>query len=98
MLTVIGSFSWATYACLHTVQRTGVAEALGMLDRLLDKINFSDPAVLKLLREARPPEQTLEQLESSLLSEQTQTSTTMGRSISRPCKLGAQGLQIRGLA
>ncbi|KAI4148898.1 MAG: hypothetical protein LQ341_001454 [Variospora aurantia] len=61
---------WATYACLHTVNEQEFAEALGMLDRLLDKINFSDPAVLKLLREARPPEQTLEQLESGLLSEQ----------------------------
>ncbi|KAI4086964.1 MAG: hypothetical protein LQ344_007133 [Seirophora lacunosa] len=61
---------WATYACLHTVNEQEFAEALGMLDRLLEKTNFSDPAVVKLLREARPPEQTLEQLESGLLSEQ----------------------------
>lgn len=45
---------WATYACLHTVNEQEFAETLGMLDRLLDKINFSDPAVLKLLREAKP--------------------------------------------
>ncbi|KAL8719005.1 MAG: hypothetical protein Q9225_003925 [Loekoesia sp. 1 TL-2023] len=45
---------WATCACLHTINEQEFAEALGMLDRLLDKINLSDPAVLKLLKEAKP--------------------------------------------
>ncbi|KAL8834282.1 MAG: hypothetical protein Q9170_003827 [Blastenia crenularia] len=45
---------WATCACLHTINEPEFAEALGMLDRLLDKINLSDPAVLKLLKEAKP--------------------------------------------
>ncbi|KAL8944905.1 MAG: hypothetical protein Q9211_000436 [Gyalolechia sp. 1 TL-2023] len=45
---------WATCACLHTTNEQEFVEALGMLDRLLDKIDLSDPAVLKLLKEAKP--------------------------------------------
>ncbi|KAL8940675.1 MAG: hypothetical protein Q9216_002697 [Gyalolechia sp. 2 TL-2023] len=45
---------WATCACLHTINEQEFVEALGMLDRLLDKINLSSPAVLKLLKEAKP--------------------------------------------
>ncbi|KAL8807273.1 MAG: hypothetical protein Q9182_000778 [Xanthomendoza sp. 2 TL-2023] len=46
---------WATCACLHTVHEQEFAETLGMLERLLAKIDLSDPAVIKLLREAKPP-------------------------------------------
>ncbi|KAL8731614.1 MAG: hypothetical protein Q9166_003302 [cf. Caloplaca sp. 2 TL-2023] len=45
---------WATCACLHTIHEQEFVETLGMLDRLLLKIDLSDPAVLKLLREAKP--------------------------------------------
>lgn len=67
---------WATYACLHTVNEQEFVETLGMLDRLLDKINFSDPAVLRLLKEAKPPEQPEaenEQPRSGPLSEQSRS-------------------------
>ncbi|KAL8699231.1 MAG: hypothetical protein Q9224_001505 [Gallowayella concinna] len=46
---------WATCACLHTAHEQEFAETLGMLERLLAKIDLSDPAVIKLLREAKPP-------------------------------------------
>ena len=45
---------WATCACLHTINEREFAETLGMLERLLEKIDLSDPAVLKLLKEAKP--------------------------------------------
>ncbi|KAI4200372.1 MAG: hypothetical protein LQ346_002382 [Caloplaca aetnensis] len=66
---------WATYACLHTVNEQEYVETMGMLDRLLDKINFSDPAVLKLLKEAKPPatssEKVMDPSTSGLPSEQS---------------------------
>ncbi|KAL9596328.1 MAG: hypothetical protein Q9219_005882 [cf. Caloplaca sp. 3 TL-2023] len=45
---------WATCACLHTINEQEFIEALGMLERLLDKIDFSNPAVLKILKDAKP--------------------------------------------
>lgn len=45
---------WATCACLHTIHEQEFAETLGMLERLLDKIDLSDHATLKILREAKP--------------------------------------------
>ena len=45
---------WATCACLHTIHEQEFVESLGMLSRLLDKLDLNDPAVLKILREARP--------------------------------------------
>ena len=45
---------WATCACLDTTNEREFFETLGMLDGLLDKINFSDPAVIRLLRDAKP--------------------------------------------
>ncbi|KAL8694816.1 MAG: hypothetical protein Q9218_000575 [Villophora microphyllina] len=45
---------WATCACLHTMHEQEFLATLGMLDALLDKIDLSDPAVLRLLNEAKP--------------------------------------------
>lgn len=45
---------WATCACLGTIYEREFAETLGMLDRLLQKIDLSDPAVIKLLKDAKP--------------------------------------------
>ncbi|KAL8928899.1 MAG: hypothetical protein Q9172_000737 [Xanthocarpia lactea] len=45
---------WATCACLHTIHEQEFAETLGMLEKLLLKIDLSNPAVLKSLREAKP--------------------------------------------
>ncbi|KAL8657658.1 MAG: hypothetical protein Q9226_001688 [Calogaya cf. arnoldii] len=45
---------WATCACLHTIHEKEYAETLGMLEKLLDKIDLNIPAVLKSLREAKP--------------------------------------------
>ena len=45
---------WATCACLDTRCEREFAETLAMLDRLLDKIDLSDPAVVKLLRDKKP--------------------------------------------
>lgn len=45
---------WATCACLGTVYEREFGETLGMLDRLLQKIDLSDPAVIKLLKDAKP--------------------------------------------
>lgn len=45
---------WATCACLNTVNECEFIETLSMLDKLLGKVNFSDPAVLKILSDAKP--------------------------------------------
>ena len=45
---------WATCACLDTIHEREFMESLGMLDRLLGKIDLSDPAVIKLLKDAKP--------------------------------------------
>jgi hypothetical protein len=45
---------WATCACLNTVNEREFIETLGMLDVLLSRVDLSDPAVVKLLRESKP--------------------------------------------
>lgn len=45
---------WATCACLNTIHEREFFETLGMLGKLLEKIDLSDPAVVKLLKEAKP--------------------------------------------
>lgn len=45
---------WVTCACLNTVNEREFIETLGMLDVLLDKVNLSDPAVVKILNDAKP--------------------------------------------
>ncbi|KAK5136574.1 hypothetical protein LTR08_002588 [Meristemomyces frigidus] len=46
---------WTTCACLDTIFEREFQEALSMLGLLLDKIDFSDPAVLRHLRDHQPP-------------------------------------------
>ena len=45
---------WATCACLDTIHEREFMESLGMLGKLLEKIDLSDPAVIKLLKDAKP--------------------------------------------
>ena len=45
---------WATYACLNTIHEREFTETLGMLEQLLIKVDLSKPAVIKLLRDAKP--------------------------------------------
>jgi hypothetical protein len=45
---------WATCACLNTIHEREFMESLGMLSKLLEKIDLSDPAVIKLLKDAKP--------------------------------------------
>lgn len=46
---------WTTCACLDTIFEREFQEGLSMLALLLEKMDLSDPAVLKLLRESQPP-------------------------------------------
>ena len=46
---------WTTAACLNTIHEREFSESLGMLERLLDRLNMSDPAVVKTLMDAQPP-------------------------------------------
>lgn len=45
---------WTTSACLNTIFEQEFHESLAMLDQLLKKIDLSDPAVIKLLKENQP--------------------------------------------
>lgn len=45
---------WVTSACLNTVNECEFIEALSMLETLLNRVNLEDPAVIKLLLEAKP--------------------------------------------
>lgn len=45
---------WATCACLNTIYEREFSETLGMLGKLLEKIDLSDPAVIKLLQDSKP--------------------------------------------
>ena len=47
---------WTTCACLDTIFEREFQEALSMFGVLLTKMDLSDPAVLKLLRESQPAE------------------------------------------
>ena len=46
---------WVTCACLDTVNEREFIETLNLLDALLAKVDLSDPAVERILMEARPP-------------------------------------------
>ena len=46
---------WTTCACLNTIHEREFSESLGMLEKLLGRLNMSDPAVVKTLMDARPP-------------------------------------------
>ena len=45
---------WATCACLETVYEQEFLESLMILDKLLEKLNLSNPAVVTLLEKAKP--------------------------------------------
>ena len=45
---------WATCACLNTVNECEFIESLGMLDKLLEKINLNNPTVVKIIADAKP--------------------------------------------
>ena len=45
---------WATSACLQTNNECEFVEALGMLSSLLEKMDLTDPGVIKLLVAAKP--------------------------------------------
>lgn len=45
---------WTACACLQTVHEAEFAESLAILEKLLDKLDLGDPAVLKLLKENYP--------------------------------------------
>ncbi|MCJ1313351.1 Cell morphogenesis protein PAG1 [Agyrium rufum] len=45
---------WATCACLNTVNECEFIESLGMLDKLLDKIDLYNPAIVKVIVDAKP--------------------------------------------
>ena len=45
---------WATCACLETVYEQEFLETLRILEKLLEKLNLCDPAVVNLLEKAKP--------------------------------------------
>ncbi|KAG8527553.1 uncharacterized protein KY384_007705 [Bacidia gigantensis] len=45
---------WTTCACLDTNLEREFIAAVGMLDKLLPKVNLEDPAVLRILEKAKP--------------------------------------------
>ena len=45
---------WVTCACLNTVNEGEFIETLAMLETLLGKVDLSDPAVIKILSDAKP--------------------------------------------
>ena len=45
---------WATCACLETVYEQEFLETLLILEKLLEKLNLNDPAVVTLLEKAKP--------------------------------------------
>lgn len=45
---------WASCACLGTVIEKEFMAALGMLDKVLPKLNLDDPAVIKILEGSKP--------------------------------------------
>ncbi|KAJ6096375.1 hypothetical protein N7486_007121 [Penicillium sp. IBT 16267x] len=46
---------WTTCACLNTIHESEFIETLGMLEKFLDAVDLSDPAVVAQLLEGQPP-------------------------------------------
>ncbi|KAI9930563.1 hypothetical protein ASPWEDRAFT_107111 [Aspergillus wentii DTO 134E9] len=46
---------WTTCACLNTIHETEFIESIGMLEKFLEIIDFSDPMVVTTLIEGQPP-------------------------------------------
>ncbi|KAK5121519.1 hypothetical protein LTR85_005352 [Meristemomyces frigidus] len=73
---------WTTCACLDTIFEREFQEGLSMFNLLLTKMDLSDPAVLKLLRESQPGkwEGGFQGLHS-LIYKGVRSSTSMERSL-----------------
>ncbi|KAJ6133856.1 hypothetical protein N7523_000178, partial [Penicillium sp. IBT 18751x] len=46
---------WTTCACLNTIHESEFMESLGMLEKLLDRLDLGDPMVVAQLLEGQPP-------------------------------------------
>ena len=46
---------WTTCACLNTIHEKEFSETLGMLEKLLDRMDMSDPTVIKNMMDSQPP-------------------------------------------
>ena len=46
---------WTTCACLNTIHEKEFSETLGMLEKLLDRMDMADPAVIKTMMDSQPP-------------------------------------------
>ena len=46
---------WATCACLTTIHEREFSESLAMLENFLDKIDLSQPGIVQLLIDSKPP-------------------------------------------
>ncbi|EPS33037.1 hypothetical protein PDE_07998 [Penicillium oxalicum 114-2] len=46
---------WTTCACLNTIHESEFVESLGMLEKILEKIDLSDPTVISQLIDGQPP-------------------------------------------
>ncbi|KAJ5097927.1 hypothetical protein N7532_004928, partial [Penicillium argentinense] len=46
---------WTTCACLNTIHESEFIESLGMLEKFLDRVDLSDPAVEGQLLDGQPP-------------------------------------------
>jgi hypothetical protein len=73
---------WTTCACLDTVHEREFTESLAMLEKLMDKLDLSDPAVVLRLSETFPPkwEGTYEGLQM-LVYKGVRSSTCLERSL-----------------
>ena len=45
---------WTTCACLNTIHESEFSESLGMLEKLLDRLDLGDPRTVRILLEAQP--------------------------------------------
>jgi hypothetical protein len=73
---------WTTCACLDTVHEREFVESLAMLEKLMDKLDLSDPAIVLRLSETFPPkwDGTYEGLQS-LVYKGVRSSTCLDRSL-----------------
>jgi hypothetical protein len=73
---------WTTCACLDTVHEREFTESLSMLEKLMDKLDLSDPVIALRLSETFPPkwEGTYEGLQS-LVYKGVRSSTCLDRSL-----------------
>ncbi|KAF2396502.1 hypothetical protein EJ06DRAFT_524485 [Trichodelitschia bisporula] len=46
---------WATVACLDTIHEREFVESIAMLEKLMDKLDLSDPVIVKVLIDDQPP-------------------------------------------